>query len=71
MPVYELNKDKEWIVKIIKNSKLCKSNNQAKRMIKQNAVSIDGDKIHTIDFDVDKDCVIKVGKRRFVRVVKK
>jgi tyrosyl-tRNA synthetase len=40
-------------------------------MIKQNAVSIDGEKIGDTDFNVEPagDLILKVGKRRFCRIV--
>jgi len=39
-------------------------------MIKQNAVSIDGEKVKDKFAEIDEEVVIKVGKRRFIKVVK-
>ena len=52
---------------------LAPSNGEARRLIKQGAVSIDGAKVTDIDFEVPLalPSVLKVGKRRFVKVVPK
>ena len=57
------------IIDILTQSKTCTSGGEARRMIKQNAVTIDGKKITDIFQETSEECVIKVGKRRFVKVV--
>lgn len=57
------------IIDILTQSKTCASGGEARRMIKQNAVSIDGKKITDIFQEITEECVIKVGKRRFVKVI--
>ena len=57
------------IIDILTQSKTCASGGEARRMIKQNAVSIDGNKITDIFFEITDECVIKVGKRRFVKIM--
>ena len=59
-----------WIVKILTESKLCKSSGEARRMIKQNAVSVNEKKIANHELEISEESVIKVGKRRFLKVVK-
>ena len=48
------------------------SNSQARRLIKQNAVSIDGEKVQdptlTVDLSARAPFLLKVGKRRFARI---
>jgi len=56
------------IIDILAQSKTCASGGEARRMIKQNAVTIDGKKITNIFQEIADECVIKVGKRRFVKV---
>ncbi len=56
------------IVDILARSNTCESGGEARRMIKQNAVTIDGKKITDMFFEISDECVIKVGKRRFVKV---
>jgi tyrosyl-tRNA synthetase len=61
-----------WIVKALTESKLCKSSGDARRMIKQGAVSVDGEKIADIELRLTgrKDAyTIKVGKRRFAGIL--
>lgn len=58
------------IIDILAKSKTCASGGEARRMIKQNAVTIDGKKITEIFHEITDECVIKVGKRRFLKVVK-
>ena len=58
---------------VLVNSKLLSSKGEARRMIKQNAVSVvDGDKLTDGEFKITSDLignVIKVGKRKFVKLV--
>ena len=61
------------IIKLISGSGLVASNGEARRMIKQKAVSIDGEKVEdpqeVIDLSTRAPLVLKVGRRKFVRVV--
>ena len=61
------------ILNLMSQVGLTQSNGEGRRLIKQNAVSIDGQKIEDIgrDIDLQKETpfVIKVGKRRFARIV--
>lgn len=67
IPEFKLLKKKR-LTEILAESKICKSAGEAKRLIKQNAVSIDDEKIKDIFAEIDQECVIKVGKRRFLRI---
>ena len=62
-----------WIVKLITESGLAPSNGEARRLIKEGAVSIDGEKMTNPDAEIALDApkVLKVGKRRFIRIVPK
>lgn len=61
------------IIDLLAEAGLCSSKGEARRMIKQNAVSfVDGDKITGQDFlltQEHKEQVLKVGKRRFVKLL--
>lgn len=63
-------KSDEMIVDIIFNSGLLKSKGEARRMIKQNAVKINNHPIKDINERIkpNKEYIIKVGKRRFLKV---
>ncbi len=62
-----------WIVKLITESGLAPSNGEARRLVKEGAVSIDGEKVTNPDAEIALDApkVLKVGKRRFIRIVPK
>ena len=72
IPDFKLEEE-TLIVDLLVASKLLSSKGEARRMIQQNAVSIvDGEKVGSIDFKVDlsfQGQVIKVGKRKFLRLV--
>jgi len=67
MPEFEL-KEKMKIIDILVKSNTCSSGGEARRMIKQNAVSFDGKKITDIFAEIFQEGVLKVGKRRFLKV---
>jgi len=59
-----------WIVKLVKDSGLAASNSEARRLIQQGAVSIDGYRVTDPNQEVEIKGgeVLKAGKRRFVRL---
>lgn len=61
-------KETTSLLDILVRSGACASGGEARRLIKQNAVSIDSEKVNDIFAQVDKDVIIKVGKRRFIKV---
>ncbi len=62
------------LFRLLTEASLTKSNGEARRMIQQNAVSIDGEKISDPAAEIDlasrAPFILKVGKRRFARIVK-
>jgi tyrosyl-tRNA synthetase len=66
----ELKQGKIRLVKLLVLTGLAESNGEAKRLISQGGVSVDGDRMHEVDADVlAKDGVLlRVGRRRFVRI---
>ena len=70
IPEFKLKNEKIGITDLLVKTGICASNGEVKRLIKQNAVSFDGKKIDDIFFEVDKEAIIKVGKRRFLKVIK-
>jgi tyrosyl-tRNA synthetase len=67
---FDVGADGLWVVKAIADSGVCKSSSDARRMIKQGAVSVDGEKISDMNLTLAAGSVytIKVGKRRFVKI---
>jgi len=57
-----------WVVRALKDAGLTASNGEAIRMIQQNALSIDGEKVTDKDFQLQPGgpYLIKLGKRKFV-----
>jgi len=58
------------IIKLVSAAKLVESNSDAKRMIKQGAVSLDDQPINdaSLEISVQNGQVLRVGKRRFVKL---
>lgn len=61
---------KVWIVHLITGAGLADSNSQARRLIKQGGVRIDGDQVEdfSLNLPVEEEFILQVGKRRFVRI---
>lgn len=70
MPVYALS-EPENVVDVIAAAELARSKSQARRLVQQGAVRLDGEKIEDIDTDlvVEGEAVLRIGKRRFLRLV--
>ncbi|MFH1061817.1 MAG: tyrosine--tRNA ligase [Candidatus Omnitrophota bacterium] len=63
---------KLWICKILTLAKTCKSNSEARRLIEQKAVSLNGEVITDSNLELglpDKECLLKVGKKQFIRII--
>ena len=60
-----------WIAELLKRAGAVTSTSEAKRMIEQGAVSIDGQKITDFNLKVStgKGSLLKAGKKKFVRLV--
>ena len=72
IPVFGLDWKEEniWLPQILKTSGLVPSTGEAMRLIKQGAVSIDEEKVDDPNIKIAKGSyLIKVGKRKFVRIV--
>lgn len=57
-----------WIVDLVEQSGLVASRSEARRLIEQGAIEIDGRKINTTDYDLrfQEGMLLRVGKKRFV-----
>ncbi|MFW6065284.1 MAG: tyrosine--tRNA ligase, partial [Planctomycetota bacterium] len=71
MPEVRLSDGSINAVELVMSAGFAKSTSEARRLIKQGAVSIDGEKLADINAAVSPktDQVLKVGKRRFGRIV--
>jgi len=68
MPVYELKNKKSDIISILLDSGLITSKNEARRLIKQGGVYLDGKRLDEETAVIAQEGVLKVGKRRFLRI---
>ena len=57
------------LLEILNQAGLVKSNGEAKRLVMQGGVKIDGEVIDDITIVVKKDSVIQIGKKRFIKIV--
>lgn len=66
-----LKEDKVYLVHLMSKTEMVKSNSEAKKLILAGAVTIDGEKIDNPDFEfsVNKEMVLKVGKRRYLKLL--
>jgi tyrosyl-tRNA synthetase len=66
-----IDEDEIWIVDLLDESGMVESRSEAKRLLKQGGVYLDGDRLEGFDHDIpmDEEHTLKVGKHRFRRVV--
>ncbi len=69
LPVYKIESEK-LIVEICAESGLVKSKNETRRLIQQGGIEFEGVKITDIAAKISSEGVLKIGSRRFLRVVK-
>jgi tyrosyl-tRNA synthetase len=62
-----------WIVKLLQLTGLVRSSSQARRLIEQGGVRWDGGKVQDVNLEIcpAKAHILQVGKRKFVRIVKR
>jgi tyrosyl-tRNA synthetase len=71
IPVYRLAEDEIKLVNLMAKTKLTDSNANGRRLIQQGGVSINGKKVSDVNRMVSnkKEFVLKVGKRKFLKVI--
>ena len=68
MPEIKIDGQKKLMLLMVEN-KMAVSNGEAKRLIKQGGVKIDDVRIDDIHYQIDpKECILKVGKRKFLKI---
>lgn len=67
----EVGDEAVWLPKLLHDAGLVKSTSDGRRMIQQNAVSLDGEKVTDVEFNVPAkgNVLVKVGKRRFCQII--
>ncbi|HEY5536263.1 MAG TPA: tyrosine--tRNA ligase [Ignavibacteria bacterium] len=68
---YELIEKNIKLIKLLTQSGLTETNGEARRLIKQGGVSINGNKItdENLEIEFEEEFIIKAGKRKFLRVI--
>lgn len=72
IPVVTLRDDQPiWICKLLTDAGLTASNGEARRLIKQGAVRLNGEKVSDADQEVvlQEEIILQAGKRRFARII--
>jgi tyrosyl-tRNA synthetase len=67
-PVYKLKDKKSNIIDILMDSGLTASKNEARRLIKQGGVHLDGERLDKEDAVINRAGILKAGKRRFLKL---
>jgi tyrosyl-tRNA synthetase len=72
IPEFTINEEKVWIVKLMVDCELVKSNSEARRMIEQGGVKLNNNKVEdgNLEVTIDDGMVLQVGKRKFARLKK-
>ena len=72
IPEIKLEEDKLGIIDLIVKVKFAPSKGEARRLIQQGGVSIDGEKITDFNREVafEGEKILKVGKRKFIKLIK-
>ncbi len=73
MPEYEVSEASVRVTKLLTDSGLCASGGEAKRLIQGGGVSVDDEKVGSVDAELEvKDgMVLRAGKRKFLRLRRK
>jgi len=71
IPPAELKDGKIWVVKLIRLLSFASTNAEARRLIEQGGVTIDGGKVTNpyLEIEVKKPMVLKVGKLKFAKIL--
>jgi len=68
MPVVVLKKGSYMVVDLLLKLNLVKSKSEARRLINEKAVKINGEAVKDLEINIASDFVIQIGKRRFVKI---
>ena len=73
MPIFQTKKQNYPVLDLLCDSKLAPSKNEAKRLVEGNAVEVNGEKVRDWKKEIalEDGTVIKVGSRRFVKIILK
>ncbi len=71
IPAKELTDGKIWIVKLVTLCGFASTNSEARRLVIQGGITINNESINdpALNIEIKPDMILKVGKRRFARIV--
>jgi tyrosyl-tRNA synthetase len=69
-PVYKIASDEINLIRIILENGLVKSGNEARRLLRQGAISFNGRKIADEKINFKENGILKIGKHKFLHIVK-
>jgi tyrosyl-tRNA synthetase len=69
IPELRVSETEVWLPKFLSENKIVDSTNEGRRMIKQGAIKVNGDKYEQEDIRLEAGMVIQVGKRKFVKIM--
>ncbi len=71
VPEVQLAEGTLWVVKLLTETGLCPSNGEARRMVQQGGVKINGEKIDDAETQIklENGMILQVGKRKFAKVI--
>ncbi|GFP22310.1 tyrosyl-tRNA synthetase, partial [Candidatus Hakubella thermalkaliphila] len=71
--VIDLSDGKIWIVQLLRKTGLANTNSEARRLVEQGGVKINGETVADVELELNQDqlkrSILQVGKRRFVRLI--
>ena len=70
IPEVQIDADEIWLPKFMLENGMVQSTSDGKRMIRQDAIRVNGQKIEDENLTVRDGMVIQVGKRRFIKIIK-
>jgi tyrosyl-tRNA synthetase len=69
IPSYRLRDKNTSIIEILVGSGIVESKNEGRRLIKQGGIYLDGRRLDSEEMVIDKEGILKVGKRRFLKLI--
>jgi tyrosyl-tRNA synthetase len=69
LPEYKVKQKPIKLIDLLVESRLTSSRNEARRLLEQGAVYLDGMRLTEAEFLIEKEAVLKVGKRRFLKII--
>ncbi len=69
IPEIRVNETEVWLPKFLSENNIVDSSTEGRRMIKQGAIKVNGDKYEKEEIRLEADMVIQVGKRKFVKIL--